>query len=382
MANDPISVLLGALEPQERALVDAQLERRTVAAGKAIVVEGAEATHLFLLRQGRATVERKHVSHAEPYTLTTLTAPAVIGEMAIFDCLPRTATVRAEGECVVDVLPFQKLRKDGELCAGADGARWSAIYTKLMDGLLLTMSARLRDMSHQQYQGARAQAALGELLVNIVTLLAGYTLLLEALERLTDKLPQSSSAISIPLLAVFGWSSWRFIRNTGIPRADFGLGWRNLFGSLIEGALLTVPFLAVITALKWMVLMSRAEWRSLPLFEHPQLSRLYEDPTVRNLLILYGVSSLVQELIVRAALQSTLEMFLWGKRRVLRAILVAALCFSVNHLHLSFLFACLAFIPGVFWGWLFHRRRHILGPTLSHLLVGGYVFFLLGTYLP
>lgn len=52
--------------------------------------------------------------------------------------------------------------------------------------------------------------------------------------------------------------------------------------------------------------------------------------------------------------------------------------FSVNHLHLSFLFALLAFIPGLFWGVLFHRRPNLVGPTLSHFVVGGYVFFVLG----
>lgn len=379
VVQDPVSLLLQPLDPTERELLQGQLERRTVAGDQPIVEEGAEATHLFLLRKGRATVERRHAKGA--YRVGQIEAPAVIGEMALFDRLPRTATVRAEGECVVDVLAFQKLRPDGELRQGKGGARWAAIHEKLMDGLLLTMGARLRHMSDQQYQGARAQAALGELLVNVVSLLAGYTILLEALDRLSDKLPQSSSAISLPLLAVFGWGSWRFIRNTGIPLADFGLGFRNLLGSVFEASVLTVPFMALLTGVKWLVLMSRAEWRGLPLFEHTSIAHLGE-PTVRNLLIVYGVSSLVQEMIVRSALQSTLEMFLWGKHRTLRAIVVASLCFSVNHMHLSFLFACLVFLPGMFWGWLFHRRRHILGPALSHLVVGGYVFFMLGTNLP
>jgi membrane protease YdiL (CAAX protease family) len=50
----------------------------------------------------------------------------------------------------------------------------------------------------------------------------------------------------------------------------------------------------------------------------------------------------------------------------------------MTHLHMSFLFATLAFLPGLFWGWLFSRRRNLVGVTLSHAVVGGYVFFILG----
>lgn len=383
MVLDSITLLLKPLDAAERALLNQVLEIRRVPAGAAIVEEGAEATHLFLLRRGRATVERRRGVGADHYVVGAVEAPAVLGEMALFDRLPRTATVRAESECEVEVLPLQKLRPDGELRhAGGDVARWASIYDKLMDGLLVTMSARLRTMSDQQFQGARAQAALGDLLVNVVSLLAGYTVLLAALDRVSEYLPSTSSAVSLPLLGLFGWASWRFIRGTGLPLADFGLGFRNAFWSLLEAAFWSLPFLAAVTAVKALVLQTNERWRALPLFEHTDVLARLSEPTVRNLLILYTVSSLVQELIVRAALQSTLEMFLWGKRRALRAILVAALCFSVNHMHLSFLFACLAFLPGVFWGWLFYRRRNIIGPTLSHLIVGGYVFFVLGTHLP
>lgn len=382
MAIDPISLLLQSLNEQERRTLESRLERRTVAPGHAIVEEGNEATHLFFLRSGRASVEKSRKRDGSAFTVGSLSAPAVLGEMALFDRLPRTATVRAESACEVELLDFQQLRPDGLLQRGADAESWSRIYQKLVGGLMLTMGARLRSMSDEQLQGARAQAALGELLVNVVSLLVGYTVLLEALDRLRDYLPASSSAVSLPLLALFGWGSWRFIRNTGLPLADFGLGVRNLFGSVLESALFTVPFLALITGLKQLVLWSTPRWRELPLIEFPDVMARLADPWVRNLLAVYAVSALVQEMIVRSALQSTLEMFLWGKDRVRRALLVSALCFSVNHLHLSFLFACLAFVPGLFWGWLFHRRRNIVGPTLSHLVVGGYVFFVLGTNLP
>ena len=85
---------------------------------------------------------------------------------------------------------------------------------------------------------------------------------------------------------------------------------------------------------------------------------------------------------MRGALQSTLEMFLMGPHRRRNAVLVSALLFSVAHLHMSFLFAALAFLPGLYWGWLFSKQRNLAGVVLSHQLIGGYVFFILGSYFP
>jgi membrane protease YdiL (CAAX protease family) len=94
------------------------------------------------------------------------------------------------------------------------------------------------------------------------------------------------------------------------------------------------------------------------------------------------ISSAVQELIVRGALQSSLEMFLTGPRRVKNAILVSGLLFAALHIHIGFVLALVAFVPGLFWGVLYARKRNLIGVTLSHIAVGVYAFFILGTWLP
>ena len=112
---------------------------------------------------------------------------------------------------------------------------------------------------------------------------------------------------------------------------------------------------------------------------HPDIVNRLTEPDLRTWLGIYVASSVVQELIVRSALQSTLSAFLPGRSGTVRSIAVCALLFSVSHLHISLTFALAALVPGVFWGWLFHRRRHLIGPAISHVVVGGYVFFVLGS---
>jgi hypothetical protein len=213
-------------------------------------------------------------------------------------------------------------------------------------------------------------------------LLVVYLVVVSGLPYVHDRLPSSTSFVSIPLQIVFGLCSWAFIRSTGYPTSRFGIGLRHLIGSVIESVIFTLPFLGIVTAIKWVVLRLQFRWSGAPVLEHPDvLSRLTE-PAVVKLLTIYAVSSAVQELIVRGALQSSLEMFLTGPRRVIKAVVVSGLLFAAMHIHMSFLFAALAFIPGVFWGWLFARRRNLVGVTLSHVAVGAYVFFILGVSPP
>jgi membrane protease YdiL (CAAX protease family) len=171
---------------------------------------------------------------------------------------------------------------------------------------------------------------------------------------------------------------WRFIRASGYPLAEFGIGIRHLFGSLLDAVLFTAPVLGLVTAIKWVFLRVTPAYSGWPLIEYQDLAARWVDPQVRTWLAIYAVSCVVQELIVRGALQSSLEMFLVGRHRQTRAVVVSALLFGVNHLHLSFAFAAAAFVPGLFWGWLFARHRNLIGPTLSHIVVGCYVFFVMG----
>lgn len=114
----------------------------------------------------------------------------------------------------------------------------------------------------------------------------------------------------------------------------------------------------------------------------PDVVARFQEPAIQRLVLIYVVSSFVQELIRRCALQSGLMLFLRGKGATARAVVVAALLFAVTHLHMSFFFAVFAFVPGLVWGLLYAKRPHVLGVTISHVVTGSYVFFVLGTNLP
>ncbi len=361
--------LLGGLPDPDVRAIGTMATRRRLAPGEELVREGELAGELYVLLSGRADVSRRDPRGVE-HVIGSVQPGEIVGEMALLEGRPRSASVRATEPCEVLVLPFRAVRDHPGVLANLARAR----------------SARLRDHGDVLLEAAQERAAMGELLVKVLVLLCSYAVLLSGLPALRAAVPgATTSVISLPVIGLFGFASWRFLRKTGWPLSRFGLGAKGLLGSLAESLLLTPPLLALLTGVKWLVVRYVPSFRGQPVIEHvDSLAAVWarlSQPDVVQLLAVYGASAAVQEMIVRCALQASLEDFLVGRRRAMTAIVVSALMFSVNHLHMSFAFAALAFLPGLFWGWMFQRRRHLVGPTLSHFAVGAYVFFVLGVRL-
>ena len=361
----PDLALLDGLPPPMRGALEQVATTRALLPGQVLFAEDEPPSDLCILLSGRLEIVKRVRGARAEHRIHEIPPGEPVGEIAFFDRRARSATVRALESSIVLVLPF-------DVVAG------SALLVKRLGERL---ADRLRVASQDELELAQRRASMGLLIVKIIMLLCGYALLLAALPGL-DLGSTSTTYLSLPIVAAFGLGAWRFIRSTGYPMSEFGLGLRNLPMSLLESVVLTPPFCAVIVALKWIAMQVHEPWRGLPLFERTDWRERLVEPAIVKLLVVYGVSSAVQELIVRSALQASLEEFLVGKNKRVVTLLVCALMFSVNHLHMSFVFAAFTFVPGIFWGWLFSRRRHLIGPVFSHFVVGAFVFFVLGVSLP
>lgn len=340
---------------------------RQLHAGEVLVSEGDPAAELFLLTEGELEVFR--AGKDGDVALGRLEAGDIAGEVALFDRGPRSATVRARTDAVVFAVPFACLD-------GSKGGLSADARLRVLSRVGVELAARVRAGGEASALAHRTGAAMGDLLVSVMTLQCIYAITLTAMPFLSGLLPSSTTYVSIPLQLVFGIAGMAFIMRTRLPLRLFGLGLRGLASSIALSVAVTVPFLGVVTAVKWIVL--RAKGGAGPVIESPDLARVASDPRIQTLFAVYVVSCIVQELIVRSALQSSLHLFLAGKQARTRAIAVCALVFATNHLHMSALFAAVALLPGLLWGWMFARRRNVVGVILSHVVVGAYVFFVLG----
>ena len=223
----------------------------------------------------------------------------MLGEVSLFDRGARSGTARAVTECVVHAIPFDCL--DGRRAGLSAEARLRALA-----GIGAELAARVRVGGQASAEASRRGEAMGQFLVSVMTLQCIYAITLTALPHIADLVPLSTSYISIPLQLVFAVGGVAFILRTGFPLATFGLGLRDLLGSIALAVVVTAPFLGVLTGVKWIILLVKGV--ALPVIENVDVAAVVAQPGVQKLLLIYGVSCLVQEIIVRSALQSSLHL--------------------------------------------------------------------------
>lgn len=351
------------LSPRDRERLEKHARALRLGTGDVLMTEGDPATELYIVEKG--TLEISRAGDESTVKLGIVEDGEIVGEVALFDRGSRSATARALTDCRVTAIPFSAIEKL------SDEGRAEVLRRAGEE-----LAGRMRLGGDASAMAARRARALGEFVVSIMTLQCVYAIALTALPFLDGVLPASTSYVSIPLQLLFGVVGVAFIAQTKLPLRVFGVGFRDLLGSLGLAVAVTVPFLAVVTFVKWIVIVAKGS--KAPVVESTDLAHLVEDPRIRTLVFVYVVSCIVQELIVRSALQASLHLFLSGKYARWRAIAVCALVFATNHLHMSALFAAVALLPGLVWGWMFDRKRNLAGVVLSHAVVGIWVFFLLG----
>lgn len=351
------------LPSRDRDRIEKHARVLHVKTGDVLMTEGEPATELYVVEKG--TLEISRAGDDGPLKLGIVEDGEILGEVSLFDRGARSATARALTDCRVTAIPFTAIEKL------SDEGRAEFLRRAGEE-----LAGRMRLGGDASAMVARRARALGQFVVSVMTLQCVYAIALTALPFLDGVLPASTSYVSIPLQLLFGIVAVAFIAQTRLPLRVFGIGFRDLLGSIALASVITLPFLGVVTLVKWLVIVGKGS--KVAVIESTDVARLVDDPRMRTLFIVYVVSCVVQELIVRGALQASLHLFLTGKYARWRAIAVCALVFATNHLHMSALFAAVALLPGLVWGWLFDKKRNLAGVVLSHAIVGAWVFFLLG----
>ena len=95
-----------------KAMRNKQVERIRFAAGAVLMTQGEIGDHAIVIEAGEVQVL---VAHGEVEKLVALVGPGeIVGEMALIDQEPRSATVRAITDGEGMVIPWQVFRADME----------------------------------------------------------------------------------------------------------------------------------------------------------------------------------------------------------------------------------------------------------------------------
>ena len=169
--------------------------------------------------------------------------------------------------------------------------------------------------------------------------------------------------------------SW--VRRSGFPGRIFGLS-TELAGRHIGQAILwTLPLLLALVGLKWVLVSFVPGFEHIPL--SPPLKNGFEFGSTAAYLV-YAALVPIQEFLSRGVIQGPMYELLTGSetRRHFWAILVSNTLFAITHLHLTLAYGAAAFVGGIFWGLLYARQRSLVGPIVSHILLGIFALYVLG----
>ncbi len=374
------------LRLERREALEQHMGVRHFPAGERVIAEGeANPGCLYVVLEGEAALCNRGKSFStrvmEEYETGSRGKHEIIGAISFLDGEPFSSSVLAKSPLALAVLDFS-----GAALSPASRKLKAAIVAELRRDLTseLRHSVMHRlDSLQNEAEFARYKNAVGRIVVTTLTLLSIYTLFLSLLPQFMLALTVNF-AISPFIIAMFAAVMWPVIASSGFPRSFFGLQTANWRSALGFSVLASLAFIAVGAGLKLVLIHTTQTFSTLSLFGvadvRENMHQVMMSPLYWVAAGLYLVLTPLQEFVARSSLQAPLFAFLNGTPfwRHVWSILVSNLVFAAAHSHISFAFAVAAFIPGLFWGWIFARTNSLIAASASHFMIGGAGIFLFG----
>lgn len=344
--------------------------------GEDLVVEGESADAIYFVESGSFEVRKRSDQGADPadggHRIGQMGPGTLVGEVALLDRGTRSATVRALEASVVLMLRVRDLEQQAAAPPHPAVQMQLNLAHELAQKIRHSTASAVRHLEEALHE-ERKRVEMGRFMSRVLIGTCLYMFALVLMQPLKALVPDST-AFSVVVLIGFAFGLWMNIRTSMFPASAYGFTLAKWRPALREALLFSLPFLALIVALKWVLLQTSPAFAGLGLFDLYRHKGLGAGGTLLVVLA-YALFVPIQEMVARSGIQSSLMMFLRPKHRVPMSIFMSTLLFSSTHLHTSFEFAVLVFPMGLFWGWLYSRHPTLVGVVFSHLLIGIWAVF-------
>jgi CRP-like cAMP-binding protein len=338
-----------------------------------IIVEG----EVSLLKTGYSPLTHERLE----YEIEKRGKGDIFGAMSVLDGKPVAVTVRAKTPVTIAVLNLKPYRRNA-MCRKIRNILIAELRGSLSNYVRNAIEHKA-DSLRQEAEFSRYRSAVGGIVIAALSLLSVYTLALRVLPSFESYL-NVNFALSPFIIVFFAAIFFPVILRSGFPAAFFGLRLDNWRSAVLLSGTASLAFILVGALLKWFVIQTTPALAGMPVIHLPEVkvadvaAATLTSPLYWFAVGVYLFLTPVQEFVARCGIQAPLYAFLQGEewRRRVWAILVSNLVFSAAHAHISPQFALAAFIPGLFWGWIFARTNSLLAVSVSHFMIGGAGIFL------
>lgn len=379
LEDTKISHIYNRLTESEKTELDNLAEEVHFKKGDLLISENEPASKLFLIHQGSASVYKTSTDNegrSFEHHIFNIDSGSLVGLMPLVDEQNRSANVKAESDIVASCYPYALIKKNlklyGAICRSA-----SLVFSQQLRHTNEKVVAALKS----ELATARAKNVLGMLMIAIFWFICVYTILLTTIIGLSDLIP-NTTPISVALIIIMVVLLVFVVLKSDFPPKFFGLTLDRWKEHIIEAFVYSLIICLVITLAKWVAIHGLTYYKGKPLFDPSRDASLNGHFNLGLFFIslfMYALFCPAQEFITRCVLQTTFYKFLPGgvRTRKWNSIILSNLLFSTTHSHVTLLVALVVFLPGLFWGWLFHRQRSLVGVAVSHTLIGVYVMIFL-----
>lgn len=351
--------------------------------GDCFIHEGEEADKFYFIVSGHIIITKSGTQNEHEHFIAELSQGETVGEIALLDHRPRSASAKAITESVL--LSFS-LKELNELAAEYPS------FNKVLMHLTANISTRVRKTTtafvialEKQLNEYKMRDGLGFFMVETIIALCLFTFFLSWITT-QNTTAIASTVISLPLTLGFVILFFSIMKSSNLPLKIFGLTTKNWRVSIVESMLFTIILCFLVQMVKWILVSTTDAYMGQPLFS-PYITINPQRTTVglsegALWLIIFTVYCLVisplQELIVRGGLQGPLEIFLTGRYVKTKAILVSNIMFSTTHLFMGINISLLVFLAGLYFGWLYSRHHTLIGVIIAHAMLGTWTTMVVG----
>jgi CRP-like cAMP-binding protein len=372
--------IFAELSDEEMRAIAGLVQEFEVGTGEVFIREGERSHDVFIIASGSVEILKRSSSDGSLYCLKVLEAGSCIGEMSVVEKdSERSASVRAK-----ERTRLLRVRFDSVI----ERAEFRALHFKITTGIAKELSRKLRyanDVTVQalarEVESSRARIAFGVFSLTLMAILALYTIALRTLTLFVKEIGDSTP-VTVGVAGIFAACVLLVIRRSGYPASAFGLTLKNARWVVLESLIFSLPILLALAAFKLVLITAVPGFIGRSFVDFPDMvTRLGKGRLDLYLLffLFYTIFSPLQEFIARGGIQSSFRNFLPETQgRAWTSIVLSNLLFSMAHSHLNLSFALIAFVPGLFWGWMYERHRSLLGVCISHVLIGDFAIYILG----
>lgn len=359
-------------------LTDNQIERLQeisfeikLKSGEIFIHEGKIEQKFYIIIEGEVEIIKRNGDRY--YPLAKLNSGEIVGEMALFENSARSASVKSVEDSKLICFDLEKIKTD---------SNYLDIYAKFTAYFGDKISKRLRYTNEVTVEVLKERLAIGNFAVNIIAITTLYAISLQMLQKLKNYM-SNSTLVTIIVLSMFCYFIISMMLKSGYPLKAFGITTEHWKKSVFESIIYTIPFLIIILAIKFCLILFIPRLNNIPLFDPTAIFKSAADINMKvyfAALSGYIVFVPIQELIVRSGIQSALQKFLTGSKFKTKwsAIILSNILFAGGHSHISAGFALSVFVPGIFWGWLYAKQNSLIGVSISHILIGVWAAFIVG----